>query len=229
MTVFLARFRSTRGRFRAGMARKSVVWLALVLGISGAAQGQSHSADDSKSPREWVAALRGDDPKAREAARWALYRLGPKAKEAVPDLIAALDDPRKAVREGALESLQAMGPAAAPAAAALARKLGDASLEYTTHPAGTGHVAAYILVQIGASGRAGLDRDARERFQQGPPMGGRDARPDRAGGQGGRPGTGATWSRRKVRRKAGWPSKPWARSVRLPPKPFRSCTPLLMP
>lgn len=47
-------------------------------------------------------------------------------------------------------SIQAMGPAAAPAAAALARKLGDASLEYTMAPVGTGHVAAYILGQIGA-------------------------------------------------------------------------------
>jgi HEAT repeat protein len=132
------------------MAGECVAGLAPVLFICGAAMGQGTPADDSKSPREWVAALRGDDPKMREAAAWALYRLGPKAKEAIPDLIAAIDDPRKDVREWAMEALQAMGPAAAPAAAALARKLGDASLEYAPPPAGTWHVAAYILVQIGA-------------------------------------------------------------------------------
>ena len=150
MTFFFSQFRPKRARNRWKTAGECVGLLACFLAISGATRGQGAPADDSKSPREWVAVLRGDDAKAREAARWALYRLGPKAKDAIPDLIAAMDDSRKAVREWALEALQAMGPAAAPAAAALARKLGDASLEYTMAPVGTGHVAAYILGQIGA-------------------------------------------------------------------------------
>jgi hypothetical protein len=53
---------------RWGMAGECVARLAAVLFLCGAAMGQGPPSDDSKSPREWVAVLRGDDPKARGAA-----------------------------------------------------------------------------------------------------------------------------------------------------------------
>ena len=59
MASCIPQFRSTEGRVRSGVARESVVWLAFVPGIFGAALGQSGPADDSKSPRRVGGAARG--------------------------------------------------------------------------------------------------------------------------------------------------------------------------
>jgi HEAT repeat protein len=131
------------------MAGISVVWLAFVLGICLTALSQSGPTHGGLLPRDWVAALRGDDPKARDAAVSAILRLGPKAKEAVPALISNLDDPRINVQKEAVQLLGAIGPDAAPAAPKLASKLGDSRFTYSIAPVGTGHAAAWTLGAIG--------------------------------------------------------------------------------
>jgi HEAT repeat protein len=128
----------------------SVVWLASVLGVSVTAQGQDGPTIGGKSPGQWAAALRGDDPEARRAALWAISLLGPEAKEAVSALIAVLDDPREDVLEGAIRSLQAIGPDAAPAAPTLALKLGDRRFFYNSGLSGS-HLAVDALAAIGPS------------------------------------------------------------------------------
>src|SRR5262249_23707055 len=94
--------------------------------------------------------LRGEDRDARRAASFAIELLGPEAKGAVPALIAALDDPREDVQEGAVRSLQAIGPDAAPAASTLALKLGDRRFFYNSGLSGS-HLAADALTAIGPS------------------------------------------------------------------------------
>jgi HEAT repeat protein len=127
----------------------SVSWPAFALGIRVTALGQSGPTHGGKSPRDWVAVLRGDDPKARDAAASAILRLGPKAKEAVPSLILAPDDPRIEVQKEAVRLLGAIGPDAAPAAPKLASKLGDSRFTYSMAPVGTGPEAAWTLAAIG--------------------------------------------------------------------------------
>jgi HEAT repeat protein len=66
--------------------------------------------------------------KDEKAAYWAcliLREMGPDAKEAVPDLAAALKDPRPEVRREAALALGAMRDAASPATAAIASLLND--------------------------------------------------------------------------------------------------------
>jgi HEAT repeat protein len=152
MTAFLRWLvLSTPIRIRSGMTGMSLVGLAFVLSITAAALGQSGATLDGKSPRDLVAALRSDDPKARDAAWTAFYRLGPKAKkDAVPFLISALDDPKTEVQKAAVELLGTIGPEAAAAAPKLASKLGDNWFLYNTHPVGQGHSAAWTLGAIGA-------------------------------------------------------------------------------
>ena len=57
-------------------------------------------------------------PESRGLAALALAHIGPKAKAAVPALVAALDDPTAHVRREVLTALAAIGPAAGRAAAA---------------------------------------------------------------------------------------------------------------
>ncbi len=67
-----------------------------------------------KSVKQCVAGLDGADVSQRRAAAWALFELGPQAAEATPSLVALLDDPE--VRIPVLRVLEAIGPAAYPAA-----------------------------------------------------------------------------------------------------------------
>lgn len=125
------------------------MWLASALGLSVTAPGQTGPLIDGKSLHEWVAVLRSGDSKARDAAASAIRRLGPKAKEAVPSLTSALDDPRIDVQKAAVRLLGAIGADAAPAAPKLASKLGDSRFVYDIAPVGTGHEAAWTLGAIG--------------------------------------------------------------------------------
>jgi len=63
------------------------------------------------------------DPRIRREAVGVLARMGPEAKEAVPDLIRLLDDEDEATRKLAARALGRIGPDAAPAVPALKRML----------------------------------------------------------------------------------------------------------
>lgn len=69
--------------------------------------------------------LKSPDPDLRYKAAAALARgsNGNQARAAVPDLIAALDDPSLSVREAAMEAIATLGPAAARSTPTLARRL----------------------------------------------------------------------------------------------------------
>jgi HEAT repeat protein len=74
-----------------------------------------------KSLNQCVAGLNGFDASQRRAAAWALFELGSRAAPATPALIRLLDDPE--VRFPALHALDAIGPAAYPAASKIASLL----------------------------------------------------------------------------------------------------------
>jgi hypothetical protein len=67
--------------------------------------------------------LHSRDPRIRREAVGVLVRMGPDAKDAVPDLIVLLDDEDEATRKLAARALGRIGPEAAPAIPALKRML----------------------------------------------------------------------------------------------------------
>ena len=75
-----------------------------------------------------------DDTNLRMQASWALARMGPDARDAVGDLIAALKDPNPTVRRNAVRALGQIGPEAGKAAPQLleiARQAPPAKIERT--------------------------------------------------------------------------------------------------
>jgi HEAT repeat protein len=63
----------------------------------------------------WINDLKSPAPQTRNAAAYAISTIGPRAKAAVPALIAALDDPASSVRYPVCVALREIGPAAAAA------------------------------------------------------------------------------------------------------------------
>jgi HEAT repeat protein len=72
------------------------------------------------------------DSQVREDAAWALVRLGPEAEDAVPPLIAALQDESAKIRECAVDALKGIGPSARPALPSLRLALDDPAIEVRT-------------------------------------------------------------------------------------------------
>ena len=69
--------------------------------------------------------LRSGTPPERILAANTLWGMGARARAAVPDLVAALEDPDLALRAASAMALENMGPAAEAAVPALAKALGD--------------------------------------------------------------------------------------------------------
>ena len=95
-----------------------------------------------KDVKELVVTLKSEKVAERAAAARILGELGPAAKEAVPDLQAALGDADKDVRRCAARSLGDIGKASKPAVAALGRTLKDADAQVR-------QASAYALGRIG--------------------------------------------------------------------------------
>jgi HEAT repeat protein len=98
--------------------------------------------DSSKDVQELVVTLKSERVAERAAAARILGELGPAAKDAVPDLQAALGDPDKEVRRNAARSLGDIGKASKPAVAALGKALKDQDPQVR-------QAAAYALGRIG--------------------------------------------------------------------------------
>ena len=98
--------------------------------------------DPGKDVKELVVTLKSEKVAERAAAARILGELGPAAKEAVPDLQAALGDADKDVRRCAARSLGDIGKASKPAVAALGKTLKD-------QDAPVRQAAAYALGRIG--------------------------------------------------------------------------------
>jgi HEAT repeat protein len=120
----------TSARLRLGRAvgRWIDLWAAIALALFVRSSNLAWCGDATKigekTAREWAVILKNDDPKSRGNAALALSLLGPDANEVVPSLIDALGDQREDVKQGAIDALREIGPAAAAAAPALVRKLG---------------------------------------------------------------------------------------------------------
>ncbi|HEX4149354.1 MAG TPA: HEAT repeat domain-containing protein, partial [Pirellulales bacterium] len=84
-------------------------------------------------------------PETRELAALSLAHIGPKAKAAVPALVAALDDPAPHVRRVVLTALAAVGPEAGHLAAGPVAKRLDMDTDVRVRQA-----AAFALGQFGA-------------------------------------------------------------------------------
>ena len=95
-----------------------------------------------KDVKELVVTLKSEKVAERAAAARILGELGPAAKDAVPDLLAALGDADKDVRRCAARSLGDIGKASKPAVAALGKTLKDADAQVR-------QASAYALGRIG--------------------------------------------------------------------------------
>ncbi len=82
--------------------------------------------------QEQVQLLQSTDPAVRKSAAQALWKMGPRAKEAIPALIEALGDREPEVRGLAARALGQMGAEAKDAAPALSEMLGDRAIYAVT-------------------------------------------------------------------------------------------------
>lgn len=101
--------------------------------------------DPVKDVQELMVTLKSEKVAERAAAARILGELGPAAKEAVPDLQAALGDADKDVRRCAARALGDIGRASKPAVAALGKTLKDGDAQVR-------QAAAYALGRIGDPG-----------------------------------------------------------------------------
>ncbi|HVC96148.1 MAG TPA: HEAT repeat domain-containing protein [Pirellulales bacterium] len=92
------------------------------------------------------AALKDDEPLARQHAAQALESMGPPARDALDDLMTALIDPNRRVRASAAKALGKMGDTGQTTVAALARALADRQLVVRT-------TAAAALGDLGPAAR----------------------------------------------------------------------------
>jgi HEAT repeat protein len=74
--------------------------------------GQELPKQVGKTAAQWAKDLQSKDSFEREKAAVALAKLGPGAKDAVPALMKALDDPEEDVRRRIPYALGRIGPAA---------------------------------------------------------------------------------------------------------------------
>lgn len=100
---------------------------------------------DDKPLSYWLDRLKDSNYSERKRAAQALIRIGPQAKDAVPDLIRMLRSEKDGVMQGlAAYALGAIGPAADDAVPTLADALGRATGGHMS----PGHATARALVQI---------------------------------------------------------------------------------
>lgn len=117
----------------------SLLWLGASLAV---AAPRSAQADTPKDVQELAVTLKSEKAAERAAAARILGELGPKAKDAVPDLQAALGDADKDVRRSAARALGDIGAASKPAVSALGKALKDPDAQVRQS-------AAYALGRIG--------------------------------------------------------------------------------
>jgi HEAT repeat protein len=111
------------------------------------------------------AAMKDPDERARCAATWALRELGAQhsrhAAAALPELVAALDDPSPQVRLGAAQALVKVEPPTPAAIPGLIRALGDHSIFYSggidsSDDGSLRNAAAYALSRLGPQAKAAI-------------------------------------------------------------------------
>lgn len=92
------------------------------------------------------------EPSSRRQALGVLAAIGPAARPALPDLVAALADADEAAATEAAVAIAEIGGGAAEAVPELQKMLGDGA------PAGARYTAAYALGRIGPAAKAALPR-----------------------------------------------------------------------
>lgn len=129
----------------------TLCWGLLVLGLIRTASAQDAA--------EWSRRLGAPDLGQRREAAYQLGRIGPGAKEALPALVKAVDDPDKQVWSLALTAIANLGPAALPALPDLLRALdghsGRAASDRERLPQLQIRVG-YALSRLGAGARPAL-------------------------------------------------------------------------
>jgi HEAT repeat protein len=91
--------------------------------------GQEVPKQAGNAAAQWAKKLQSKDSIERQKAAVALAQLGPGAKDSVPALMKALEDPEEDVRRRIPYALGKIGPAAKPAVPALIARLKDKSGE----------------------------------------------------------------------------------------------------
>lgn len=129
----------------------TISWGLLALGLFGTASAQDAA--------EWSRRLASGEVAQRREAAYQLGKIGPAAKEALPALVKAVDDPDKQVWSLALTAIANLGPAAQPALPDLLRALdgrtGRAASDKERLPQLQLRVA-YALSRMGAPVRPAL-------------------------------------------------------------------------
>ncbi|HJZ55559.1 MAG TPA: HEAT repeat domain-containing protein, partial [Gemmataceae bacterium] len=99
--------------------------LALVLPTAGYAQDKKEPEFGGIPLSKWVEQLKSPDAEKRKDAAWAIARIGPAARDAVPALIETLKDEDAHVRWSAAVALAQITPAAKDAVPVLIESLKD--------------------------------------------------------------------------------------------------------
>ncbi len=97
--------------------------------VAAPSWGQELPKQGGKTAAQWAKDLQSKDSIERQKAAVALAQLGPGAKDAVPALMKALEDPEEDVRRRIPYALGKIGPAAKTAVPALLARLKDESGE----------------------------------------------------------------------------------------------------
>ncbi len=143
---------AARGLFELNVSREQMLPLISELVEDKDPTVRAHVVDAMASLGEkalprLIKALSSDDTQGIAVA--VIRQLGPKAKDAVPNLIEELKDPDAAYRRDVCLALAAIGPDAKDAVSALLKTLGDENLSVR-------HVAIYALGKIGPSASAAV-------------------------------------------------------------------------
>lgn len=115
---------SLRGNGRAVRFGRVLLSALMLVAVFAAGSGRVIAAEPPEKPvAEYARDLEAEDPKVRREAAYQLSRPGVNAKQALPQLIKALDDNQQQVWFGAITALANLGPDAEPALPALMAEL----------------------------------------------------------------------------------------------------------
>ena len=106
----------------------TLVFVGVCLGAEKEPAGKSQAKEKEaafggKTVSEWIALTKDKEQRVRFDAAWALWKLGPKAKSAVPAIAELLKDKDEQVRQAAVGALGSIGPEAKAAVPALTELL----------------------------------------------------------------------------------------------------------
>jgi HEAT repeat protein len=139
-----------KGNLMRPILRPTLVLLALLVGRLDGQENPAEGTFDGQPAAFWIGQLASEDEHARRRAAYAIGRIGPAAKAAVPTLVELLEDRHGEVRWYALYALGRVGPASAEAVPTIIKSMQDKNNDKDFR-----HNGALALGHIGPQAKAG--------------------------------------------------------------------------